>query len=183
MEVVQPITDQAVIKGIAEYLKSRNERDYVLFCTGIYTGLRIADILELRVFDVKDQTHIRLKEGKTGKSKRIKISPILLKIYASYTEGKESYEYLFKSRVGENKPITRERAYAILREAASKFGLKQIGCHSMRKTFGYWMYSSSEHNIALLMDIFNHSKESITLRYIGLTQENKDKAIDDLVIF
>lgn len=183
MEVVQPITDQRTLKGIAEYLKSRNERDYVLFCTGIYTGLRIADILELRVFDVQGQSHIQLREGKTRKSKLIKISPVLLDIYKTYTEGKSSEEYLFKSRVGENKPITRERAYAVLKDAAQQFGLQRIGCHSLRKTFGYWMYASSKNNIALLMDIFNHSQESITLRYIGLSQEIKDNAIDDLVIF
>lgn len=184
MEIVQPLTDPLLIQDIADYLKQKNERDYVLFCMGIYTGLRIADLLKLRVRDVKDQSHIRIKEGKTKKKKVVKISPSLSRILRKYTQEKEEYEYLFKSRTkgrtGADKPISRERAYAILRGAASTFGLKHIGCHSMRKTFGYWMYNNSKGNIALLMDLFNHSSEQITLRYIGLNQENKDEAIDDL---
>jgi len=184
MEVVQPIRDQALLQDIAEYLKKRNERDYVLFCLGIYTGLRIADLLKLRVRDVQDKSHIRIKEGKTQKNKTVKISANLSKILKEFTQDKEAYEYLFKSRVrgstGANKPISRERAYGILREAAHEFGMKHIGCHSMRKTFGYWMYTNSKGNIALLMDLFNHSSEQITLRYIGLNQESKDQAIDEL---
>lgn len=184
METVQPITDPNLIQDLADYLKRKNQRDYVLFCMGIYTGLRIADILKLQVRHVKGQTHIRIKEGKTQKGKTIKISPKLIRILSGYIQDKEEYEYLFQSRVrsreGAIKPISRERAYDILRSAAKEFGLKHIGCHSMRKTFGYWMYSISEGNIALLMELFNHSSEEITLRYIGLTQENKDQAIDDL---
>lgn len=184
MEIVQPLTDPNLIQDIADYLKKKNQRDYVLFCMGIYTGLRIADILKLRVRHVKNQSHLRIKEGKTQKGKIVKISSKLAKILDDYTKDKEEYEYLFKSRTrgktGVNKPISRERAYGILREAAREFGLKHIGCHSMRKTFGYWMYSNSKGNIALLMDLFNHSKEEITLRYIGLNQVNKDQAMDDL---
>lgn len=184
METVHPITDPNLIQDIADYLKKQNHRDYVLFCMGIYTGLRIADILKLQVRHVKGQSHLRMREGKTQKRKIVKISPQLSKILEDYVKNKEEYEYLFKSRMrgrtGANKPISRERAYSILRCAAKEFGLKHIGCHSMRKTFGYWMYSNSKGNIALLMDLFNHSKEEITLRYIGLNQQNKDKAIDDL---
>jgi len=180
METVQAITDPSLIQDIADYLKQKNTRDYVLFSMGIYTGLRIADLLKLRVRDVRDQDHIRIKEGKTKKSKVIKISSNLARLLKVYTSDKEDYEYLFKSRVGRNQPISRERAYAILREAAHEFGLKHIGCHSMRKTFGYWMYTNSKGNIALLMDLFNHSREEITLRYIGLNQRDKDQAIDEL---
>lgn len=184
METVQPITDPCLIQDIADYLKKRNERDYVLFCMGIYTGLRIADILKLRVRDVRNKTHLRIKEGKTQKKKMIKVSSKLSRILEDYIKDKEDYEYLFKSRTssktGAEKPISRERAYSILRSAAHEFGLKYIGCHSMRKTFGYWMYTNSKGNIALLMDLFNHSSEEITLRYIGLNQIDKDQAIDEL---
>lgn len=184
METVQPITNPELIQDIADYLKRTNQRDYVLFCTGIYTGLRIADILKLRVRHVRGQSHIRIIEGKTKKQKVVKISAKLSKILDEYTQDKASYDYLFQSRTrsktGANKAISRERAYAILREAAEKFGLQHIGCHSMRKTFGYWLYTNSKGNIGLLMDLFNHSSEQITLRYIGVNQERRDKAVDDL---
>ena len=51
-----------VVLDVADYLKARNERDYVLFMFGIYTGLRISDILKFRVRDVKDKDAVYIRE-------------------------------------------------------------------------------------------------------------------------
>lgn len=48
----------------------------------------------------------------------------------------------------------------------------------MRKTFGYHHYKQFR-DVALLQTIFNHSAPSITLRYIGITQEEINKSYDD----
>lgn len=45
-------------------------------------------------------------------------------------------EYVIKSREGTNRPIGRSMAYKILRRTAAEFGLKEIGTHTLRKTFG-----------------------------------------------
>lgn len=38
MNTVQPIRDMNTVMDIARYLKQNNERDYVMFTTGIYSG-------------------------------------------------------------------------------------------------------------------------------------------------
>ena len=53
------------VLDIARYLKDKNKRDYVMFVTGIYSGLRISDILKLRVRDVRGKDHISIREKKT----------------------------------------------------------------------------------------------------------------------
>ena len=53
MNTVEPIRDIEVVLDIADYLKERNRRDYVMFMFGIYSGLRICDILQFRVRDVQ----------------------------------------------------------------------------------------------------------------------------------
>jgi len=40
----------------------------------------------------------------------------------------------------------------------------------MRKTFAYHYYKKTK-DIALLMNLFNHSSQSVTLRYIGINQD------------
>ena len=175
MNFVQPIRDPEQIQQIKEYLKEKNARNYILFVMGINTGLRISDILKLKVGDVQG-SHISMREMKTGKQKRIQITPSLKRELKWFNEGREVEEYLLKSRKGKNRPIGRSMAYKILKSTAVEFGLDEIGTHTLRKTYGYHMYMQTK-NIALLMEIFNHSSEKVTLRYIGVNQDAMDKAM------
>lgn len=175
MNFVQPIRDAEKLSEIKQYLKETNERNYILFVLGINTGLRISDILKLKVKDLKS-THVSIREKKTGKQKRIQITPGLKRELKWYLEGRNDEEYLIKSRNGKNKPLGRNMAYKILRKIAKQFGLEEIGTHTLRKTFGYHFYQQTK-NIALLMEIFNHSSETITLRYIGINQDTMDRAL------
>lgn len=65
------------------------------------------------------------------------MTPALQREFKAYVEGKEDHEFLFKSREGINKPISRSMAYKIFRAAAEYVGLDDIGTHTLRKTFGY----------------------------------------------
>ena len=62
-------------------------------------------------------------------------------------------------------------------KAAQAAGIEEcIAAHGLRKTFGYWHYKYNK-DIRILMDIFNHSSEDITLRYIGVTDEQKKESM------
>ena len=67
------------------------------------------------------------------------------------------------------------QAYRILKNAANSLGIENFGTHSLRKSWGYWTYKASSYNIGLIMDTFNHSNQTITLKYIGINQEQKDE--------
>ncbi|WP_085523868.1 site-specific integrase [Tuberibacillus sp. Marseille-P3662] len=175
MNFVQPIRDPDKIEAVKHYLKSRSDRNYLLFVLGINTGLRVSDILTIKVGDVKG-THLRIREGKTKKQKMIRITPTLKREIKGYIEDKDDHEYIFKSRIGDNKPIGRSMTYKILRDAADAYNLVDIGTHTMRKTFGYHFYQKYK-DVALLQELFNHSSPDITLRYIGVNQDVMDKAL------
>ena len=66
MNTVEPIRDLDVVMDIADYLKSKNDRDYVMFMFGIYTGLRISDILKFRVRDVRDKDAMNIFSSLQG---------------------------------------------------------------------------------------------------------------------
>lgn len=179
MNTVEPIREMEVVLDIADYLKGKSKRDYVMFMFGIYSGLRICDILQFRVRDVKGRDYVVRRETKTGKEKRFPINKNLKKILEEYVGDKKDYEYLFRSPAAPNRPITRQQAYNILSAAGRRFGLESIGTHTLRKTFGYHLYKQTK-DAALLMDIFNHSDVHITLRYIGVNQDCKDRAYNNL---
>mgnify|MGYP005781587897 FL=1 len=183
MNYVQPIREQSKIEEMKRELKKNGTRDYLLFYTGINTGLRISDIIKLKVKDVLNpdrtmKTQIDIIEEKTKKKKRYKINNGLVEELRQFTKDMDFEEYIFKSRKGENKPITRIQAYRILNNAGAKIGLEEIGTHTLRKTFGYHFYQQTK-DVALLQELFNHSAPSITLRYIGINQDKIDQAYDN----
>lgn len=180
MNTVQPIRDKDKIEDIKNILLKKGQRDYLLFVVGINTGLRVGDILNLKVSDVKNKSHIIVKEQKTGKSKRFLINSQLEQEICKYIAGMDDDEHLFATRGG-SKPITRVQAYRILSHAADMVGLDEIGTHTMRKTFGYWHYQKYK-DVAVLQEIFNHSAPSITLRYIGINDDIKDETIKDFYL-
>ena len=66
MEFVEPIRDKRKIELVKVILKKNGFRDYMLFLMGINSGLRISDILKLKVSDVRGKRYIEVKEQKTG---------------------------------------------------------------------------------------------------------------------
>ena len=183
MNYVEPIRDKRKIEEMKAELKKNGTRDYLLFIFGINVGLRISDIIKLRVQDVMDytrriKTHIEIREEKTNKIKRFKINPLLAEELYQYVMNLNMADYIFQSRNGNNRHITRERAYTILNNAGQNIGLQNIGTHTLRKTFGFHFYNQTK-DIGLLQQLFNHSSPSITLRYIGINQELMDKAYDN----
>ena len=65
MNTVEPIRDIGTVNDIADYLREQSERNYIMFMIGIYSGLRISDILTLRVRDVRNRDRIMIREKKT----------------------------------------------------------------------------------------------------------------------
>ncbi|OMF37447.1 hypothetical protein BK133_05165 [Paenibacillus sp. FSL H8-0548] len=185
MKLVQPIRDQEVIDGIKAYLKLRSIRDFLLFCIGIYSGLRVSDLLSLRVWMVKG-THVRIIEKKNIHDKTFIIHPSIREVLDAYIKGMQDNDFLFPSRQVKTKarlkkqPVHRSTAYRMLNNVSREFKLKDIGCHSLRKTWGYQLYKQDPENIALLMKMFGHSEMRITLDYICMTQDMMDDAISRL---
>ncbi|BAQ11460.1 phage integrase family site specific [Bacillus sp. OxB-1] len=182
MNFVQPIREVEKVREVRAILSEKSARNELLFCFGIYTGLRISDILRFKIKDVRGKSVLYIREQKTQKTnsvKRIPVLPELRKIIDKYIKDLSDDEYLFKSRQGRNSPITRVQAYNILREAAHTAGLAEIGTHTLRKTFGYHLYQATK-DVALLQDIFGHSAEYITLKYIGVNQDAIEAAYKKL---
>lgn len=179
VNTVEPIRDIDTVNDIADYLRSQDERNYILFLFGIYSGLRISDILKLRVRDVRGKDKVMIREKKTGKERRFPINQALKKDLERYIQNMKDWEFLIKSREGRNQPISRQQAWTILQNAGQKFGIQKIGTHSLRKTFGYHLYQQT-HDIVAIQKILNHATQEYTLRYIGVTQDTLDSAINNL---
>jgi integrase len=185
---VNAIKDKNKIEKIKKFLKEKNLRNYCLFVLGINIGLRISDLLELRISDVLNENKIKwevtINEKKTGKTRTFKINKQSKKALLLYLKDIEyesdSNHYIFRSRKCSNKHISRNHAWVIINEAAKHAGIHgRFGTHTLRKTFGYWSYRQGI-DITLLQKIFNHSSPAITLKYIGITQDEMNEVYTNL---
>ena len=67
MNAVQPIRDKEKIQEILRFLREWNYKYYLMFLMGIRSGLRISDILKLKVKDVREangsiRTHLKKRK-------------------------------------------------------------------------------------------------------------------------
>lgn len=180
MEFVQPIRNRKEVEAMKKILRASSLRSYVLFVLGINSGLRVSDLLNLALKDVaesksKIRDRISLREEKTGKQKDFPLSDNARKALQEYLRTREYVREapLFPSRKG-GRPLQRAQVWKILNEAARLAGIQErIGTHTLRKTFAYHADKSGQ-DITLIQKLLNHSSPAITLRYIGITQEQMD---------
>src|SRR5690606_6094442 len=74
---VQPIRSLDQIEDMKWSLKKWcGERDYMLFLVGINSGLRVGDLLKIKVSEIQGRQVVSLREGKTGKRRTIHLGNI-----------------------------------------------------------------------------------------------------------
>jgi site-specific recombinase XerD len=145
----------------------------------VNTGLRISDLLRLKVKDVRNKSVIYLVMEKTDKELAVPLNPYIQGEIIRYTDWKKDKDYLFTSREGVNKPLTRQMVSQVIKEAAEALGFdEKINTHTMRKTFGYWYYKEKK-DVYFLMKLFGHNTQSQTLEYIGIETEEISKSLED----
>lgn len=172
---VEPIRSVTEIEDMKQSLRRWcGEKYRFMFVFGINTGLRVSDILPLKVADIRGRDHALVTESKSDKKRRVYLKPLQDEIEA-YTKGMAADDWLFPSRKGDGH-ITPTQAYRALVKAGDMIDRTDIGTHTMRKTFGYHYYKRTK-DVAALQEIFNHSAPSITKRYIGITQDEIDESL------
>ena len=165
-----------------EYTARRNK---LLFIIGINIGIRASDIRLLKwenffdnngefrqFYNLKPQ-----KTKKTGKFVKLYYNDSVKKAIKEYIEiyPITNYnDYVFTSKQG--KPITVQTIWNVVKGTAKKVGITQnIGTHSLRKTWGYWVWhEAADKNMALvlLQKCFAHSSTEVTMEYIGISDED-----------
>ena len=183
----EPIRNKKQLHAILGYLKENSSsrrkarlRNFVIAKTQLNTSLRISDVLPLKVSDIMHlsgnfRRYINLKEDKTGHKQRIAINDPLKETLRMYIKemGLEYDDFLFPGQTP-NKPVTTTQIHRVFQDTALAPHIDNFNTHSLRKTWGYYAYKETK-NIALIMEVYGHTTVRQTMKYIGITQSDKDR--------
>jgi len=188
MNIVEPIRSaNQIIQIRGNLYRQKSPRDFLLFVFGINSGLRIGDILSLKLADVKNgqgnlRDYLTIKEQKTGKTRKVHFNNQIKEALNHYLKKTDIFDldrYLFTNEKSKkNKPITRVRAYQLINEWCREVGIKhKVGGHSLRKTFGYHLRMQGV-SIERISNLLNHRNIGVTFRYIGIDDDENKEVIN-----
>ena len=171
---VDPIKKKNDVMKVINELQKGSERNVILFKIGIYTGLRIEDILKLKVKNINGNT-IEVQQKKTKKYKRIQLNDDLKNSWKNYIRDMGKEDYIIQSRNGLNEPLSYTQAYRIIKKAIKKARIKgNFGTHTLRKTYAYALYENND--LSIVQGALDHDNQLTTLKYIGVTEEEINRA-------
>jgi len=117
MGTTQPIRDKDELKNFIAYYEAAhpNIRNYTMIILGLYTALRISDVLNLKWKDVyyfeKDcfLDHLLIHEQKTGKVNEIALNSHVIKALDCYrkTRKPDAEDYIFSKQTKPTQPLCR----------------------------------------------------------------------------
>jgi len=171
-------------------LKLERDQNYkycLLISIGVFTGLRISDLLQLK-FNQFENEFLTIVEQKTKKTRKIKINPDL-KLIVDRIRHKMKVtnldQFIFINRYG-TKPIDKSWVNVNLKKIFKQYGIQtegNISSHLFRKTLGnrvLKLNNYSNESIVLLMELFGHSSMAITKKYLGLREREVMSVYDSL---
>lgn len=151
------------------------DRDWLMIKLGLNTAFRISDLLKLSVNDNLRKGIMYIREDKTNKEQYWELNQKLHRDVLEYIQRNNLYddEFLFKSRVGVNKPISTTNAWMRIKKYSDELGIKYlVGCHSLRKCFARTFYEETK-DLITLQKMLNHASPQITLIYICWDDEDQ----------
>ena len=168
-----------------------NDKEYkfcLLISIGVFTGVRISDLLTLKFSHILNEDVFLLTEKKTKKDRSIKVNSTLKEIVQRiYNKSGLSNqdELIFLNKYGA-KSIDKSYVNVKIKELFSKYRIRvkgNISTHTFRKTLGRRVVEVSNYSnesLVLLMELFGHSNMGITKRYLGITKDEIHNVYDCL---
>jgi integrase len=191
MKGCRPLSEEEVERTLACFEGPYANRDRALFLLGVKSGFRISELLSLQLRDVMPRGKLveRVTVQRRHMKKKLEGRTVLLHpdakgvLCAWLEELREagymtSDVYVFQSRKGRNRALSRVQAYRILQEAFEKAGLHgSLGTHSMRKTFANRVYERLDKDLLKTQRALGHRNINSTVSYLSFREEDIDEAI------
>lgn len=154
-------------KNSIPLLKLRNKCILYIFLFG---GLRVSELIDLKVNDLDFKNKTLFVRGKGGKIREVPLFDEIIKELKEYTKTKAKNEYLFTKKKTKE-PLTSRSVHDLIKRHVERSNIKKnIGCHSLRRTAASNLLASGV-NLRHIQIYLGHSDISTTMRYLNPDKE------------
>lgn len=153
--------------------KPESLRNHAIIETLYGSGLRVSELVDLRLSRVSFDDGYMLVEGKGDKQRLVPLSPVasdLIKEYLPVRNAgpikKEGSDILFLNRRGA--PLTRVMVFYIIRDLAASAGIKKkVSPHTLRHSFATHLLEGGA-NLRAIQEMLGHESIATTEIYLHL---------------
>lgn len=177
-----PVEEVEALLNAPDLEKPEGQRDRAMLETMYSSGLRVSELLSLKLKQVNIEKSIIDVIGKGNKERKVPIGDYALDYLKLYIGdgrrkniGKKS-EYLFLNRYGE--PLSRQYFFKQIKKYAEQVGIKEeISPHTLRHCFATHML---EHGAELraVQEMLGHSNIATTQIYTNISTKHIVEAYD-----
>lgn len=161
---------------IREIDRSGNKRDYAILMVFMNTGIRLSELVALNKSDVEMSDRkgtLKVRLGKGNKERNIPLNAETRRAITKYLEDRgDNEEALFISNRG--KRISQRTVQHI-------FEQNGIYVHQLRHTFITGLMRAGN-DISIIQSMSGHTSADMLMRYSQPTEEDKQKAVENLFI-
>lgn len=160
-------------------------RDWFMVELGLCTGLRVEEMVNLKISDLylQERPPFLVIKGKGSKTRTVYFSDAFKKICLFYVKWKMKKfppsDRLFIKRSGAE--LTKRALQKSFKKCLRMAGLSShYAIHCLRHTYGSFLYKSSGHNLRLVQEQLGHASIRTTQIYAGVMNDDLKMAIEKL---
>lgn len=163
------VISQPEIKKLFEVTKNLKHNLMLKLCYGM--GLRVSEIVNLKITDIDSKTMQVFIERAKGKKDRYANLPVsILQLLRSYYKAYKPVKYLFEGQYGEQYSI--RSAQQVFNDGMRKAKInKAIGIHGLRHSFATHLLENGT-SIIFIQELLGHNDIKTTLRYTHVSQQS-----------
>ena len=156
-----------------------NERVATALTLQANSGLRIGDIVHLRLADIileGGRYHLDIVEQKTGKARNFTVPTEVYIYLQNYTiqQGLRPTQKLF--------PLTVRAVQLHLQKVCRYLGITGVSTHSFRKFFAVSIYIENDYNVELVRQLLQHSSVAVTQHYLSVEPKIVEQALQKHIV-
>ena len=154
----------------------RNPQVIAILITESSTGLRLGDVLSMKLSQIHTSEKgysLKIKEKKTGKERDV---PMPSELYAYLTEyalsnGRKRDETIFN--------LTPRAVTKYIKKVVDYLGMENVSSHSWRKMYALNVYKKTGNDIVAVQQALLHSSLAVTQRYLNRRSEKLESVLQN----